>query len=245
MEVRRLARALLGLLCVLGSCSESAEPTELVVVVDSDLSVPGALDEIRVRAIGPDGEAQVATAVLGEGMPALPRTLVLNHVGGALGPFSVRVEGGSDGQSVVSREAEVSFLRGKSLVLPLHLVSACRGEQCPDGESCGEDGCQDVSVDPDLLSEWSGEKPTLDAGPRPDGGALDASTEGGAGKPDAGMCMPQAEQCNGTDDDCDGRIDDGFNLSIDVDNCGSCGVRCNVRRGDICCRGSCARAPCL
>ena len=34
------------------------------------------------------------------------------------------------------------------------------------------------------------------------------------------------ERCNGVDDDCDRNIDEGFNLSTDVANCGTCGVAC-------------------
>jgi hypothetical protein len=38
---------------------------------------------------------------------------------------------------------------------------------------------------------------------------------------------PSAEACNSFfDDDCDGAVDEGFDLSIDADNCGVCGVRC-------------------
>jgi len=38
---------------------------------------------------------------------------------------------------------------------------------------------------------------------------------------------PSLEACNSFfDDDCDGAIDEGFDLSTDVDNCGVCGVRC-------------------
>jgi hypothetical protein len=34
--------------------------------------------------------------------------------------------------------------------------------------------------------------------------------------------------------------DNGFNLSSDEDNCGRCGMQCNERRGEMCCRGLCA-----
>lgn len=270
MRALGLASALLGI----GSCTESpALLTELVVVVDSDLAVPGALDEIRVRATGPDGDTQSAGASLGEGESPLPRSLVLHHEGGALGTFAVSVEGLHNGTSVLVRAAQVSFLSGKSLVLPLHLVSACVGQECAEGETCTEQGCQPVAIDAQQLSPWQGEKPRLDGSsvpvgdggsePEPDldGGEADAGDDSGvdrsdaslepeagqadagadAAAPDATMCMPRQEQCNRADDDCDGRIDNGFDLSADPANCGTCGVRCNERRGEVCCRGACSR----
>jgi hypothetical protein len=55
------------------------------------------------------------------------------------------------------------------------------------------------------------------------------------------MCVPKPEQCNGADDNCNGRIDDGFNLDTDIMNCGRCGMACNTRRSEVCCRGVCSR----
>jgi hypothetical protein len=246
--------ASLGLLLCLGSCTESAAPaTELIVVVDSDFAVPEGLDELALRATGPDDGVQTATASLGAGQPELPRTLVLNHAAGPLGPLTIHVEGRRAGASVLSREAEVSFVVGKSLVLPMHLVRACRNQRCDDGETCTEAGCSPVAVDSAELDEWTGEKPRVEVR---DAGALDAGDETDAGAHDAGkadaaadagrtdaapMCMPQPEQCNGADDDCDGRIDDGFNLDTDLMNCGRCGTVCNTRRMEVCCRGVCSR----
>jgi hypothetical protein len=254
--MKRLLRTLA--LTLAAACSQSAEPvTELVLVIDSDLGVPTDLDEISVRATGPDGAAQTAGARLGAGMTPLPRALVLSHESGPLGPLQVRVEGKRGGSSVVTRHAQASFVLGKSLVLPLHLVGACRARRCPDDQTCSELGCIDRSLDSDSLEEWSGDKPRLapfDAGeedgaaPEPmdasvaDAGARDASSEAATPGADAAMCVPKAESCNGMDDDCDDRIDNGFNLATDVQNCGVCGMRCNTARREVCCAGSCSRS---
>lgn len=45
------------------------------------------------------------------------------------------------------------------------------------------------------------------------------------------MCAPGApitELCNNVDDDCDGNVDNGFPIDNDVNNCGGCGVVCNL-----------------
>ena len=53
------------------------------------------------------------------------------------------------------------------------------------------------------------------------------------------------ETCNGRDDDCDTVIDEGFDLRVDVDNCGACGVSCAFDNADAACEdGTCQIAAC-
>jgi hypothetical protein len=47
----------------------------------------------------------------------------------------------------------------------------------------------------------------------------------------------RVEVCNGLDDDCDNSTDEGFNLSSDPTNCGTCGTRCTSRQ--MCVNGKC------
>ena len=55
----------------------------------------------------------------------------------------------------------------------------------------------------------------------------------------AGQVLPQPETCNGFDDDCDGVVDNGFDLSSDPTNCGTCGTVCGGANGDTCSNGTC------
>ncbi len=51
------------------------------------------------------------------------------------------------------------------------------------------------------------------------------------GEEDAGPdgCVPGApELCNGVDDNCDGNIDEGIDTTTDPNNCGGCGMRCEI-----------------
>jgi hypothetical protein len=50
---------------------------------------------------------------------------------------------------------------------------------------------------------------------------------GGAGSC-AGGAQPKVEICNGADDNCDGQIDEGFDLQIDPNHCGSCAGKCDL-----------------
>jgi hypothetical protein len=64
-------------------------------------------------------------------------------------------------------------------------------------------------------------------------------------KPDNGCeCLltnDGKEACDGADNDCDGTIDNGFDLQSDPNNCGACGVVCNIANADASCsKGACA-----
>lgn len=261
VSFRKVQRRLsLSILALLGAACAPEEPparTQILLVVDSDLSFPSELDEIEMEVEGPLARTQSAVARLAES--PLPRSLGLVRSEGPLGPLSIRVIGRVDGDSVVERRATLSFVEGRTLVLPMHLVRACIARSCGT-ETCSERGCIDAAVDPQTLASWSGSEPMLGDEPReqedggkgeadaaldeadgstdePDGGA----TAGDAAAEDASSCEPSVEQCNQRDDDCDGVLDNGFNLANDPSNCGSCGNVCSGASRE-CCGGSCRRS---
>jgi hypothetical protein len=49
------------------------------------------------------------------------------------------------------------------------------------------------------------------------------------------------EICNGEDDNCDGRKDEGFDLASDVDNCGACGIACDLQHASSKCEAGACR----
>lgn len=62
-------------------------------------------------------------------------------------------------------------------------------------------------------------------------------------------CAPSnggTESCDLFDNDCDGRVDEDFNLSTDLNNCGVCGLRCAYPNAVATCEASyCAFVECL
>lgn len=52
------------------------------------------------------------------------------------------------------------------------------------------------------------------------------------------------EICNGEDDNCDGRKDEGFDLDVDPDNCGSCDNACDLQHATASCDKGCKIAKC-
>lgn len=54
------------------------------------------------------------------------------------------------------------------------------------------------------------------------------------------------EVCDEIDNDCDGETDEGFSLLIDAENCGACGVTCDVSNGvGRCMTGECKVGSCF
>ncbi len=214
---------------ILGACAPS-NPTQLVVVVDSDVA---ALDEVEIVVSGLGGGDQAAFARLADG--ALPRWVVLERRGGALGPIEVaahaRVEGARIG---VSSAARTSFVRGQTRRLDLFLAAACATETCGADESCGQSGCRALDVASETLPPW--------VEPGVDGGGLDGGGDDGgacscpttlpvntvATRCEGGRCVAV---CADGYADCDGVLtsDNGCEQSLSVaTNCGGCGERCEA-----------------
>lgn len=234
MGTRTMRWALLAVL--VASCG-SEELTQLMVVIDTDLQVPGELDEIAIEILGPAGDRKNAEApVVADD---LPMRLAVVHRGGPLGPVTVKVEGLGvlpDGRrgALIQRRAVVDFVEGEVRVLRMDLLRECRGMVCGSDETCAEGGeCRPRQVGEDELAPWEGPV-RLDFG-MPDMGPADM----------ADGCVPSEELCNGEDDDCDERVDEGFDLDVDMRNCGECGKACDVDpvRGSTSCQaGKCVLA---
>lgn len=209
---------LVGLVSILttGGCGDDPL-TELIVAVDTDLSVPDEIDSIRIDVTGPGGELRRATGVL-EGEGRLPATLGIAHRGGPLGPIRVTVTGRLAGRDVIQRRARVEFVPERVVVLRLTLDAACIGIRCPEEQTCAGGNCRAQQVAPSELSDWTGPIDRLDGS----ADHLDGSADGGV----LDGCVPAPETCNGRDDDCDGDSDEDFSLSDDPQHCGDCDTAC-------------------
>jgi hypothetical protein len=201
---RAALRALaLMLAAVSAACGGGTSPlTQIVVVVDSDLSVPSQLDAIRIEVSGGQGAAQTTDASLAN-QSDLPRSLGLVHSTGELGPVRVRVLGLSSDVSVVERSAVVSFTQDKTVVLRVTLARSCAnsvGLACGPSKTCDAGRCVDPAVSP--LSVWDGKVTPPAAGHSAAGGGAGGSagtdagragaagSAGGAGKGSAGKPAP-------------------------------------------------------
>ncbi len=261
MVMRRLVWTWLLVVCFVVACSEGETTplTEVTVVVDTDLTVPSEIDEIRMIVDGPSGATKTAIAKLGAGEPRPPRSLALVHEDGPLEPLKVVVQGRLKSKVVLSREASLAFVEGKHVVLLMHLVRACVDMTCADKKTCSERGCVDIAVDANSLKSWNGSPPKLSSNDPDldgsmstpdgsvdndssvaDGGPADAQMPNDSGTGDGGMCVPKKEICNGLDEDCDMVPDNGIDVNTDPDNCSRCGNVCKAPNR-LCCKGVCSK----
>ncbi|HJL22045.1 MAG TPA: hypothetical protein RMH80_07420, partial [Polyangiaceae bacterium LLY-WYZ-15_(1-7)] len=112
---------------------------------------------------------------------------------------------------------------------------------CPDGYACMEDRC--IPAGGSCACEPG---QTFDLACALDDG-MGARCPGQARCEDGVLsaCGAFEEVCNASDDDCDGTVDEGFvdargAYSVDIRNCGECGVDCTestIPEGDLVCGG--------
>ncbi|MCB9625160.1 MAG: hypothetical protein H6721_27525 [Sandaracinus sp.] len=236
-------------------------------MVDTDLDVPATIDRFVIDVTSPSGTTQSATAMLGDGEPVPPRTLGLVPENDVLGPYEVVARGLLGDVEVVARQARFDFVPKATVVLTMHLVQSCVGRDC-GGQTCSENGCEAVLRTD--FGAWTGTPPRLGEQPPPFDGGVDSGVDAGAedtGVADTGAdaCVAEVcneadddcdgrvdedvtagdEVCNGIDDDCDGNVDEGFDLTSDLNNCGTCGRQCVFRNGEgICNAGNCTITSC-
>jgi hypothetical protein len=156
-----LVLAVAGL--ALAACSgDEKKRTQIVVVVDSDLSI-SELDEVRVQArASRDGAVptEPATGELGDGELELPVSVALEPNGDGLGPIEVTVTGHLRGTLVLTQVRELYFATGRSVVLRMHLSRACAGAaapSCDEDQTCEAGECGDRFVPVDELPAYAGE----------------------------------------------------------------------------------------
>lgn len=250
--------ALLSVLTATLACSaEAPERTQLMLVAATDIE---RLDRIEFTVEGNGKDPQTADAVHGESAPG-PHSLGLLYTGGELGPLTLTATGYAGDEVVVSRVARTFFVKGKTRVVPLHLMESCAGVKCADTtETCTERGCEPSELAPGALSDWEGTPPSYgDPGALPDGGGLDAggSNQGGNGNgggeggmgsgngaedgggmtlADGGMSDPDAGLTM-----CDGELTD---LSSDPNHCGTCEKVCTVPGSDLHAVNPCVDGKC-
>lgn len=191
---RRVVTSFALVVFALSGCSAS-HVTQLVVVVDSDLAVPSALDGIRVAIEGPSGMTQtIERSLVGPGRLELPMSFSLVPAGDALGPVEVVATGTRDGTDVITRSAIVTLVQDESRVLVLFLGANCVGVECTGGYTCVEGQCVDPRINE--LPPFTGELPVDDAGvvdaPASDGGVGDACPPEGCECVEGTPCRTEA-----------------------------------------------------
>lgn len=204
----------------LGACTGS--PTQIGLVIDTDLLVPSEVDRVVVDIQSEfvvDGERSGDTVEVDlsqAGANRLPLTLAVK--GGRSGAsFLVSASARRGDLEVVSRRASVDFVQGEVRTLEMPLTRECASVCCNADETCDAGQCVSTQVSAVDLPKWNGKKPER----------LGASE----------CVLGGVEACNGFDDDCDNEVDEDFDFGSDNENCGRCGHVC--RGGGRCISGIC------
>jgi hypothetical protein len=237
----------------------------------ADASAPTAVREaaVQLRAQIAERVGWCASTSTAGPWAAPSRSTGLVWTTSPLGTYTAVVSGMLGTSAVTSRRAVFQFVRGQTLVLHVTLVERCITMSCPAGQTCGENGCRSETIAPGELEPYGGSIARRDGGvgPRdagPDAMGLDAFTTlvdafvppDAFTTPDA-FAPPEAwlpdgciggglETRNFRDDDCDMNVDETFDLTTDVDDCGVCGRACSFPNGTAACRGGlCELAGCM
>jgi hypothetical protein len=184
--------ALLLFLLALSACTTPS--TQIVVLVDSDLSVPAELSTVRVvTSRGEVVVSQVEFAIANEEAPAvqtLPFSFGVIPTGGDASERVRIVVQALDafGAVVVERAAVVGFIAGRTQLLPMFLARSCRAVMCPMDQTCTRNGCVPIEILPgeipiiipgtELMTDAPDPFPDAARDAEPvDAGGLDASTD--------------------------------------------------------------------
>jgi hypothetical protein len=163
----------------------------VLVVVDTDFTVPDELGLVRATVRGSNGLEQSRDFIVDYRLApphsdpaAMPLSFVIVPREAGAGDFEVSVSGFDRNapEALVTRRAITGFRPGKTLVLPLPLLRSCGRVMCPLDQTCRDGACVDPHVPVGELVEVDDPGEELgDAGPvapvRDAGG--DAAGDGG------------------------------------------------------------------
>lgn len=236
----------------------AAAPSQLVVVIDSDLALPAELASVRVTSLHEDVVVSRVTFAVAETATGAASTLpfslgIVPLQGDSTRRVRVVVEAlDALGTPVVETHAVVGFLQGRSLRLPMFLARSCIAIECPADQTCTRNGCVAEAIDPEDLEPAIPHADLTRDGGYPDVGAPDAhptdvgSRDGGlrdggapdVGSPDGGAPVaPTCTACDGMGFPCESTCADG-----ETCRCGAgcpCSSTCPEDAGcDFECRGA-------
>ena len=207
--------ALIVALCL---CACSADKkTQIVISVNTDLAIPGELDEVGFRARyrdAPDYAVDITWNVDRNRPDAIElpaRIAVSRGVTELSRVVEYEVIALLAGKAVVSRRAALPFARDRQLLLRMNLIRRCVPVRCQPDESCGEGGCEKVDKRPEDLPDYTPPKEKA----LQDVGVFDSfGSEGGADMPvgdmpDAGDGLRDGSR------DSDGDVGPALDSSVD------------------------------
>ena len=152
-----MKRAILFVALVLAACKEPR--TELIIGIATDLRATDNLDSVQLQ-------------LLVEGVPFHEETWTITGSPGAdfnlPGSFGIYRDGDHDrvqikltglkgGVQLVTREAVLGFIDGKTSFYRMGITSSCMANTCPTGQTCVEGVCKGQELDASMFPSFDSE----------------------------------------------------------------------------------------
>ena len=148
-----IKKLVLGLLFALATaCSNSA--TQLVLVLESDLSVPDELAQVNVLVQSSEYQPLWKNEFVVETADDVPFSFGIEGSSGDANELTIDLYAiDAAGKTNTTRRAVVSLIENKSLVLKLSLAQNCQNVTCQQGQTCVAGGCDSWQIDASALPE--------------------------------------------------------------------------------------------
>ncbi len=204
---RRSIVLVAGLAAALSAgCKEDRE-TQVTVAITSETKVPEEIDSLEVVVTDAEGSERSRIVHDVDFQTFFPATLAIIPEGsGSIGePVQVDIRAVKGTTNMVLRRSVVSFVEGRTLLLPMPLRMACFSiESCNATQTCAGGTCVDADVDEESLPDFEP--------------SLVFPTDAGDDCFDEGECLPTSTQVPlGDPATCTFAIPDapGVNVSIE------------------------------
>ena len=168
------ARSLVTAVLALAGC---AEPTQLVVVVRTDMTVPTEIDQVRVRVLHVGDATPTYDNTVPLTTPSTAGVTFQTLLSFGAGPrdddasrrVHVLVDAMKGGSRLFTTEVRTGFARGKKLRLEVYLARRCltQAEMCLPDQTCGLSGCVSPDVPVEVLPPADSPPTITPVDPRP------------------------------------------------------------------------------
>ena len=179
-------------------------PTQLLVVVDSDLG-----DRLVSVEASASSDALLSSQRFEIASTGLPFSFGVARTDERIRDVQITVTGFSDDDALVTYTMETSFEEGRNIRVDVPLARACQTEpSCTElGQRCEFGTCLDVRIEPASLPDATGDTPGLFDGATqlPDAGGFDAMPDcvtGNECSAPTNPCMTGLLECDGDGPRC-------------------------------------------
>ena len=173
--MRALARIIAPLLALLLAAGcEVTQPTQIILVVDTNLRIPEDIDRMRIKIEHMGLTVANYPFELDPNDPGsvkIPATMAIKAGKDPSLPVVITVTGFLDQHQRVIRRARLPFAVEREVMLRMNLLRSCfmPAKKCQGTTTCTASGCKGIDIDPATLPDWDEgvANKGLDASPPP------------------------------------------------------------------------------